>query len=119
MFRILSYVNILLASTYLLMFLLNGSNVVIFGVLVVVVFNVLEVKNIQEGWKKPGLIPGVLGLGCLGFAAFLLVGLVHIARASIAYHYFSNTLNYMVLTALFVLCIVIHLVFFCFYRKKG
>jgi hypothetical protein len=118
MFRILSYANILLAIAYLLMFLLNGSNVVIFGLLVVVVFNVLVVKNGQEGWKKPGLILGTLGLGCLCFAAFLLVGLIHIVRSSIAYHYFSNTLNYIVLTALFVSCITIHLVFFCLYRNK-
>jgi hypothetical protein len=118
MFRILSYANILLAIAYLLMFLLNGSNVVIFGVLTVVVFNVLVVKNIQEGWRKPGLIHYLPGLGCLGFAAFLLVGLVHIVRASIAYHYFSNTLNYIVLTTLFVCCIIIHFVFFCLYRKK-
>ncbi|NQX42036.1 hypothetical protein SAMN05421820_109308 [Pedobacter steynii] len=118
MFRILSYANILFAIAYLLMFLLNGSNVVIFGILVVVVFNVIVVKNIQEGWGKPGLIYYVLGLGCLGFAAFLSVGLIHIVRSSIAYHYFSNTLNYMVLTTLFVLCIVIHFVFLCLYRKK-
>ena len=118
MFRILSYANILLAIAYLLMFLLNGSNGVILGLLVVVVFNVLVVKNIQEGWEKPGWIPNALGLGCLGFAAFLLVGLIHIVRSSIAYHYFSNTLNYIVLTALFVLCIIIHFVLFCLYRKK-
>lgn len=118
MFRILSYANILLAIAYLWMFLLNGSNVVILGLLVVVVFNVLVVKNIQDGWGKPGWIPIVLGLGCLGFAAFLLVGLIHIVRSSIAYHYFSNTLNYIVLTALFVLCIIIHFVLFCLYWKK-
>ncbi|RQO68053.1 hypothetical protein DBR43_26475 [Pedobacter sp. KBW06] len=119
MFRILSYANILLAIAYLLMFLLNGSNVVIFGLLVVVIFNVLVVKNIQEGREKPGLIHYALGLGCLGFAAFLLVGLIHIVRSSIAYHYFSNTLTYILLTIAFILSIIIHFVFLCLYRKRA
>lgn len=118
MFRILSYVNILLAIAYLLMFPVIGINVVIPGILAVLVLNILVLKNIQEGWSKTKLIHYALSLACLAFAAFLLVGLVHIVRSSIAYHYFSNTLTYIVLTALFVLCIIIHFVFLCFYREK-
>lgn len=118
MFRILSYANMLFATAYLLMFPAIGFNAVIPGVLLVLVLNILVVKDIQQGWKKPGLIHYALGLGSLAFAGFLLVGWVHIVRSSIAYNYFSNTLSYIVLTALFVLSIIIHFLFLCFYRDE-
>ncbi|MNR05402.1 hypothetical protein D3C85_1214320 [compost metagenome] len=118
MFRILSYFNIFMAVVYLLMFLLNGNLLVIFGILMVIVFSTLVIKMIQSRGRA-GLIHYVLGLGSLGFAGFLLFGLVHIIEASIAYHYFSNTLNYMVLTSLFVLSVVVHFILFCFYRAPA
>ena len=118
MFRILSYANMLIAVTYLLMFPAIGVNVVVPGIFLVLVLNILVAKNIQQGWKKAGLIHYGLGLACLAFAAFLLVGLVHIVRSSIAYNYFSNTLSYIVLTTLLVLCITFHFMFLCFYREE-
>ncbi|SHG80763.1 hypothetical protein [Pedobacter caeni] len=119
MLRSLSYVNILLAIVYLLMFLLNGSTMVILGLLLVVILNILVIKKIQDGWGKTKWIHYGLSLCCLGFAAFLLVGLVHIVRSSIAYHYFSNTLTYIVLTGLFLLCIIVHFLLLCFYPPEA
>lgn len=118
MLRILSYFNIFMAIVYLLMFLLNGNLLVIFGVLMVIVFSTLVIKMIQSQGRS-NLIHYALGLGSLGFAGFLLFGLVHIIKSSIAYHYFSNTLNYTVVTSLFVLSMVVHFVLFCFYRAPA
>lgn len=116
MLRFLSFFNIFCALLNFLMFL-TGSYTGILGALIVVAFNGLVIKNIQQE-KGIGIIHYLAGLCCLCFAGFLSYGLFYIVRSSIDHHYFKNTWLYISLTGLLILGIVLHFIVLLSARKS-
>lgn len=113
MLRSLSYFNIFCAVLYFLMFLMEGSYLVILGTLVVVLFNFMVIRTVQQE-ERFGIIHHLLGVCTLGFAGFLSYGLYHIVQSSYEHHYFGNTWLYISLSSVFVLGMLVHLVKYTF-----
>ncbi|MCX2453055.1 hypothetical protein OQX61_17395 [Pedobacter sp. PLR] len=111
MLKRLSYLNILLAMAYLLLFITGDNFLLIAGICIVVAFNALVIKKIQEEGQF-SLIHGGLGLCCLCFWAYLTLGCIHIVQSAVDHQYFTNVWGYLLPTGLFLLSILLHL-FFC------
>jgi len=109
----LSYVNLFLAAAYFLLFLQGSSGLVIFGLLMVLVFALL---NAVAGVGS-GLLYRIAlyfsGLQSLLFAVFLLYSAWYVAADSAVHGYYSGDSILLIGFNLgFGLCILLHLAFF-------
>lgn len=117
MLKQLSYLNILLAMSYLLWFVTGGNFLMIAGIGVLVLFNALVIKMIQED-RNFHLLHALLGIGCLCFWAYLTWGCTYIVQSAIAHQYFANVWGYLIPTAFFSIAILLQLFFCLRYFKK-
>jgi len=107
MLKMLSYLNILLALAYFFGYLLNSYSWPIAALLLVIVYNGLTLRSIEQE-KSFSKLQHVLALFNLVFAAFLLVWVFNILSASIEHRYFGDTRIYLVLATVFALSLVSH-----------
>ncbi|WP_316819385.1 hypothetical protein [Pedobacter gandavensis] len=111
MLKQLSYLNILLSMTYLLCFVTGGNFLIFAGIAVLLLFNSLVIKMIQED-RNFHLFHAVLGICCLCFWAYLTWGCIYIVQSAFSHQYFANIWAYLIPTSLFSLAILLQL-FFC------
>lgn len=108
MLRTSSYLNIVLALAYFFGYLLNSYSWPIAAILLVIVFNGMVLRYIENGGPlKP--FHYLLAFFNLVFAIFLGIGAFRILQSSIEHHYFGNSSIYLALAILFALSIVLHL----------
>lgn len=108
MLKRLSYLNVFLAMAYLLLFVTGDNLLIIAGIFILVAFNALVIKKIQEE-KNLGLVQGILGICCLCFWAYLAIGCIYIVQSAIEHQYFDNIWSYLLPTAFFLLSILLQL----------
>ena len=117
MLKRLSYLNVFLAMAYLLLFVTGDNLLIIAGVFIVVAFNALVIKKIQEE-KNLDLVQGILGICCLCFWAYLAMGCTYIVQSAIEHQYFVNIWSYLLPTAFFLLSILLQLLCSLHYFKN-
>lgn len=117
MLKRLSYLNVFLAMAYLLLFVTGDNLLIIAGVGVVVIFNALVIKKIQES-RNLNLIHGILGICCLCFWAYLAMGCTYIVQSAIEHQYFDNIWSYLLPTAFFLLSILLQLLYALHYFRN-
>ncbi|MES2829194.1 MAG: hypothetical protein V4687_13610 [Bacteroidota bacterium] len=109
MLRTLSYVNIAFAILYFLLYLLNSTSYAMAGIFVVIVFNALVLRNIEQQ-KKFKLVHFIIGSTNLFFAGFLILWVTHIILSSFRYNYFGHSWLYISICIPFILSIAVHFV---------
>jgi hypothetical protein len=109
MLKILSYLNIALALTYFMAYLMNSYSFAILGVLLVIVYNGLVIRNVEKEIRFTA-VHYALGAVCLLFAGFLTLWIVNIVRSSIAHNYFNDTWVYILIAMPFALGIIVQYV---------
>jgi hypothetical protein len=108
MLKILSYLNIALALAYFFGYLLNSYSWPIAAILLVIVFNGIVLRNIENGQAlRP--VHYLLAFLNLVFAIFLSIGVFHVLQSSIEHNYFGDSCIYLGLATLFVISIFLHL----------
>lgn len=107
MLKNLSYFNLVLAVCYFLLYLQNGSSFVIAGLLGVVVYNWIILRNMErseKAWKLWQVIPLLLSLFFAlytGFSSFELL------LDALDYHFFpAGTVWMIIMGSVFVMAIV-------------
>jgi len=109
MLKKLSYLNLVMAVAYYIMFLTNGSVYVMAWILSVAMLSGLVLRSLQE--ELPfNWIHYLLCIANLCFVGFLSIGLLHIVRSSITYHYFANSWFYLLFTSVFIVSIVVQFI---------
>lgn len=105
MLKILSYLNIALALSYFLVYLLNSYSWPIVAILLVIFYNGLVLKSLE---RETGfsLVHYVLGGFSIFFAGFLVLWVVNIVSSAIENQYFDGVWTYSVLTGVFALSII-------------
>lgn len=111
MLQKLSYLNLILAIVYVLAYLRSGTLNSTTGILVVIVFNWLYLKAYQLDDYKWKIWHYVTGLWSLYFIGTVVYGIINVIIVSIESDFMSNeTVNYLLLSVLFSLLVVFHLV---------
>ncbi|MGY4383459.1 putative neutral ceramidase superfamily lipid hydrolase [Pedobacter sp. UYP24] len=118
MLKILSYLNIAFAILYFLLYLLNSTAYAMAGIAVVIVFNSLVLRNIEQG-KSFKLVHFIIGATNVFFAAFLVLWVTHVILSSIRYNYFANTWLYILITIPFVISIGLHFILVFLKYRQG
>ncbi|WP_316841094.1 hypothetical protein [Pedobacter gandavensis] len=117
MLKQLSYLNIFLAMTYTLLFITAYNLLLIVGIGILVLFNVLVIKKIQEEGRFD-LILGLLATGCLCFWAYLALGCTYVVQFAIDHRYYADVWSYLIPTGVFLLVILLQLILcFRYFRK--
>ncbi|MHA4893683.1 hypothetical protein ACXZ1K_02935 [Pedobacter sp. PWIIR3] len=109
MLKTLSYLNIAFAILYFLLYLLNSTSYAMAGILVVIVFNSLVLRNIEQQ-KAFKLVHFIIGATNVFFAGFLILWVTHVVLSSLRYDYFGNSWLYIMLSISFIICILLHFV---------
>lgn len=112
MLKILSYLNIALALTYFLAYLMNSFSFAILGVLLVIVHSAMIIARVEQG-KGFILINYILGGTCLIFAAFLSLWVINVFSAAYVNHYLADVRLYLFLSAPFALSIILAFTLLC------
>lgn len=116
MLKILSYLNIALALTYFVAYLMNSYSFAILGVLLVIVHSAMVIAKLEQG-NGFALINYILGGSCLVFAAFLSLWVINVFSAAYVNHYLADVRFYLLLSAPFALSILLAFTLLCL-RKK-
>jgi hypothetical protein len=88
MLRTLSYLNLIFAVLYFLAYLLNGNRWVVFGLLIVIVFNWMVLRSMETEQAKWSLLQWVAGLVTLLYASYTGYSAVLLLTDAIEYHYY-------------------------------
>lgn len=107
MLKILSYLNITLALTYFFGYLLNSYSWPIAAILLVIVFNGLVLRNVENN-RNFTAVHYTLAVFNVVFAGFLSIWVVNILRSSIEHNYFGDSRIYLFIASLFVVSIILH-----------
>lgn len=110
MLKTLSYLNLIFAVAYFLEYLQNGNRLTIIGLLAVVVYNWLVLRNLEREELKWSLLQWILACMSLSFGLFIGYGAVNLLLDSIEYKYYPWS-SVMLITAgaCFMLSIIFHL----------
>lgn len=110
MLRNLSYLNLIFSVCYFLAYLQNGSPLVIFGLLSVVVYNWLILRSMEQQEPKRNLLQWLFGAVSLCFALYITYGDVVLVADAMSYHYYPQSTVILVTAGLlFALSIIFHL----------
>jgi hypothetical protein len=115
MVKKLSYLNIAFAIAYFVLFLLNSTSFAMVGILVVIVFNAVVLKHLEQNEPFKS-IHFVMGATNIFFAGFMTLWVSHIILSSINSHYFRNSWFYITITCCFIISIFTH---FILVLRKG
>ena len=119
MLKAFSYINIVLALVYYVSYLMNSYSLAAIGILAVMVNSGLAISSIEKGTKLNWLHYCFSALSLI-FTGFLITWTVNIVGSSLAYNYFGNTWLYIVVAAVFALCLVLQCVLYVVrWRRYG
>jgi hypothetical protein len=111
MLKILSYLNIILAFLYFLIYLQNGSNYLISGIIMVIIFNWQTLKHIETGnhkWKDLQYITGIISIVV---SSFLLFSTWNLIVSSLENNYYNFSLIILeAFSFVFAISIMAHLI---------
>lgn len=110
MLKTLSYLNLIFAVAYFLEYLQNGNRLTILGLLGVVVYNWLVLRNLEREELKWSVLQWVLACSSLCFALFIGYGAVVLLLDAIDYKYYPwNSVMLITAGTCFMLSIIFHL----------
>jgi len=121
MIKVLSYMNLIFAVLYFLQYLQNGSTAAITGILAVVVFNWMVLRNLEEEQVKWFVVQCILAGISFLFALYLGYSAMLLLINDMVYNYYPlNTIWIITQGLLFTSALLFHL-FLCwseFINKK-
>lgn len=88
MLRTLSYLNLIFAVLYFLTYLLNGNRWVVSGLLIVIVFNWMVLRNMETEQTKWSALQWLAGFVTLLYASYMGYSAVLLLIDTISYHYY-------------------------------
>lgn len=110
MLQKLSYINLILAIVYLLVYLKSGTFNSTVGILVIIVFNWLCLRSYQLANYQWKIWHYLTGLWSLYYIGTIIYGTIFIFSSSLEYHFVSNdTLIYLSISVVFSLSVLLHL----------
>ncbi|RZL38677.1 MAG: hypothetical protein EOO96_02400 [Pedobacter sp.] len=113
MLQRLSYINLIFAIIYLLVFLRSGTLNSTVGIFVIIVLNWLCIRSYQLDNYKWSYFHYPIALWVLYYGVKLLYGWQNIFFTTVEYDFVSNdTLTYLILTFLFSVLTLTHLVLY-------
>ena len=90
MLRTLSYLNLIFAVLYFLAYLLNGSRWVVFGLLIVIVFNWMVLRGMETLQIKWPVLQWLAGVITFLFASYMGCSTILLLIDTIAYNYYPT-----------------------------
>ena len=87
MLRTLSYLNLIFAVLYFLTYLLNGNRWVVSGLLIVIVFNWMVLRNMETEQTKWSVLQWAAGFVTLLYASYMGYSAVLLLIDTVSYHY--------------------------------
>lgn len=116
MLRNLSYLNLTAAVLYFLTYLQNGNYWAIAGLLSVVVFSWLVLRNLELEHAKWTIPQWLLSFTSLLYALFLLYSVFNVLWNAIEYGYFPTEMILLVVAGLLFAVLVLLLLFFSIHK---
>ncbi|NRF38586.1 hypothetical protein [Pedobacter foliorum] len=108
MLKSISFINIVLAIVYFLFYLLNSTSYAMIGILIVIAFSALTIRNVEKG-LKPTAIYFILGVLMSVFAGFLVVWTYNVILSSFEHDYFGNSWLYIAISICLIAGIIIQI----------
>jgi hypothetical protein len=90
MLRTLSYLNLIFAVLYFLSYLLNGNRWVVFGLLIVIIFNWMVLRGMETLQIKWPVLQWLAGAVTLLFASYMGYSAVLLLIDTVSYHYYPT-----------------------------
>ena len=118
MLRTLSYLNLLFAVLYFLAYLLNGSRWVVFGLLIVIVFNWMILRSIETLQIKWSVFQWLAGVITLLFASYMGYSAVLLLTDTIEYHYYPAETILLISSGLLFSFIIVLQLLMSLYKKN-
>lgn len=103
----LSYLNLIAAVLYFLVYLQNGSSWPVAGLLCVIVFNWMTLRSMERGQAKWSVLQWFLSFLSLLYALFLLYSAGNLTLGAINYHYFPLNSSLLVVSGLLFAVLII------------
>jgi hypothetical protein len=111
MLQKLSYINLIFAIIYVLIYLRSGTFQSTSGILVVIIFNWLFIRAYQQDHYKWSILHYATGLWSLYFIGTILYGVINIIKVSIESDFISNdTIINLSTSVLFSASVLLHLI---------
>jgi hypothetical protein len=111
MLQKLSYLNIVLAIIYALVYLKNGTFNSTAGILVVIIFSWLGLRSYQLDNYRWKIWEYLTGLWSLYFIGTVLYGMINIVTSAIEVDYVStDTLLYILVSILFSVSVAVYII---------
>ncbi|MBB6499681.1 hypothetical protein [Pedobacter cryoconitis] len=100
MLRTLSYLNLVFAVVYFLAYLQDGNRIVVFGLLVVVVFNWMALLNLENEKRDWSLWQWLCAGITLLYALYMGYGAVSLFIDAIGHHYYPGVTIRLIISGL-------------------
>lgn len=117
MLRTLSYLNLIFAVLYFLAYLLNGNRWVVFGLLIVIVFNWMVLRGMETLEIKWSVFQWLAGVITLLFASYMGYSTVLLLIDTIGYHYYPAETILLISSGLFLSFTVFLQLLISLYKK--
>lgn len=116
MIKTISYINIILSFTYLILYLLNSYSYAMLGIVLEIILCLLIINTInnEKPFQKVHL---ALSIICFCFAMLLSTWAINIISSSIAYNYFGNSWLYLFITISYAILILVQTIIVWFYKS--
>jgi hypothetical protein len=108
MLKSISFINIVLAIVYFLFYLLNSTSYAMIGILIVIAFSAVTIRNTEKGIKSTAIY-FILGVPALVFAGFLSVWTYNVILSSFEHDYFGNSWLYIAISICLIAGIIIQI----------
>ncbi|RZJ69056.1 MAG: hypothetical protein EOO47_24265 [Flavobacterium sp.] len=117
MLQKLSYLNIMLAIIYVLLYF-KTININSVGIFLIIIINWLALRASQQENYKLSIWHYAVGLWSIYYACYTAYGIFNIVSSSLEYGFVSNDINiYLIFASAFNICILTQLVLYALEAK--
>ncbi|KIO76492.1 hypothetical protein TH53_14765 [Pedobacter lusitanus] len=115
----LSYLNLIFAVLYFLAYLLNGNRLVVLGLLIVIVFNWMALRNLEIRQRQWSAFQWLAALITILYAFYMGYGAVLLLLDAIRYQYYPAAAILLILSGLIFSFTIILQLFAGLYQKTN
>ena len=109
MLKTLSYLNLMIAVCYFLQYLQNSGPLVVFGILAVVVYNWIVLRNLERGQPGWDWVQWIFAFITVLFALYTGYSGILLLLSAVSYQYYpTDTVLLIVSGLIFGLCLLFH-----------